>query len=53
MHRRDLESLTARLADHLIVDAYQMVTQLGELGAIALIRPGREPILFCPPHPPH
>jgi hypothetical protein len=53
MHRRDLELLAARPADHLIIDTDQMVAELGKLGAVAFVRPGRKPVFLGPANPPH
>ena len=51
VQRGDLDLLAARLADHLIVYADEMVSQLGELRPVALVGAGRQPILFDAPHP--
>jgi hypothetical protein len=51
VHRRDFKLLPARLTHDLVVDTDQVITQFGELRAIALIAAGRKPILFRPPHP--
>jgi hypothetical protein len=51
MHRRDFESLPAGLADHLVVDPNQVVTQLGEFRAIPLVRAGRQLVLLLSPDP--
>jgi hypothetical protein len=51
VHRRNLEPLAARLADHFVVHANEVVAQFGELGAIALIGPRWEPILLRPANP--
>jgi hypothetical protein len=53
VHRRDLELLAAGPADHLVIDANQVIAQLRELGAIAFIRARRQPIFLGPPHPSH
>jgi hypothetical protein len=37
MHRRNLELLRAGLAHDLIIHANQVVTKLGEFGAVALV----------------
>src|SRR5262249_27259192 len=49
--RRDLELLAARLAGDLVVEAKQVVAQLGELGAVDFIGAGRQPILLGASHP--
>ena len=49
--RRDLEFLAAGLARDLVVEAEQVVAQLGELGPVALVGPGRQPLLLRAPHP--
>jgi hypothetical protein len=53
MHRRNLESLAARLAYDLIVDANEVVAKLGKLRAVALVGAGRQPIFFGTPYPTH
>jgi hypothetical protein len=53
VHRRDLKSLAAGLAHHLVVDTNEMVAQLRELCPIAFIGAWRQPILLRPPYPPH
>ena len=49
--RRDLELLPARLAGHVVVQPEEVVAQLGEFGAIDVVGPRRQPILFRSPHP--
>src|SRR6266542_1588376 len=49
--RRDFKFLSARLADHLVVDAQQVVTQLRELRAIFIRRAGGQPVLLRSAHP--
>jgi hypothetical protein len=53
VHRRNFEPLAAGLADDLIVDANEMIPQLGKLRPIALIRARRQPILLGSPDPPY
>jgi hypothetical protein len=53
VHRRDLESLRARFADDLVVHTNEVIAQLGELGAIALVGAGRQTIFFRAPYPSH
>jgi hypothetical protein len=53
VERRNLELLPARLAHDLVVDSDQMVAELREFGAVALIRPGRQAIFLHAPDPPH
>jgi hypothetical protein len=53
MHRGNLESLAARLAHDLIVDANEVVAQLRELRTIAFVRALRHPIFLRSPHPAH
>jgi hypothetical protein len=53
MHRRNLESLAARLAHDLVVHPDQVVAELCELRPIALVGAGRQAIFFRPPYPAH
>jgi hypothetical protein len=53
VHRGDLESLAAGLALDLIVDANEVVAQLGELRPIALVGARGQAVLLRPPHPTH
>jgi hypothetical protein len=53
MHRRNLEPLAARLAGELVVDADQVIAQLGELGAVALVGVAGQPVFLRPAHPLH
>src|SRR4051794_27951644 len=49
--RGNLELLAAARARDLVVEAQQVVSQLGELGAVALVGAGREPGLLRSPDP--
>jgi hypothetical protein len=51
VHRRNLEALAARLTGELVVDADQVVAQLRELGAVALVGVAGRPIFLRAPHP--
>jgi hypothetical protein len=51
VQRRDLDLLAARLAHDLVVDADEMVAQLGELGPVALVGARWQPVLLDPAHP--
>jgi hypothetical protein len=51
VHRRNLEALAARLTGELVVDANQVVAQLGELGAVALVGIAGRPVLLGAPDP--
>jgi hypothetical protein len=53
VQRWDLDLLAARLAHDLIVHTDQVVAELGELGAVALVGARRQPILLHAPHPAH
>jgi hypothetical protein len=53
MHRRDLEALAARLAHDLVVHANQVVTQLRELGTVALVGTRRNAVLLRASDPAH
>jgi len=53
VHRRNLEALAARLTGQFVVDADQVVAQLGELGAVVLVGIARQPVLLGAPDPAH
>jgi hypothetical protein len=53
VQRGDLEPLPARLADQLVVEPQQVIAELGELGAVALVGAGRQPILLHSTDPAH
>jgi predicted Rossmann fold flavoprotein len=50
---RNLEFLAARLAGDFIVEAEQVVPELGELGPVVLVGPGRQPVFLGAAHPPN
>jgi hypothetical protein len=51
MKRWDLDLLAARLAHHFVIDANQMIAQLGELRPVALISTRRQTVLLDAPDP--
>jgi hypothetical protein len=51
MHRRYLEALRTRLANHLVVHPNQVVSQFRELRPVALIRALGNAILLDTPYP--
>jgi len=52
VHRRNLEPLAARLTGEFVVDADEVVAQLGELRLVVGVGVGRRPVLLGAPHPP-
>jgi hypothetical protein len=52
VHRRNLEALAAGLTNDFVVNANEMVAELGELRAIALVRAGRQAVLLRASDPP-
>src|SRR4030095_6934317 len=49
--RRDLEFLPARLAGDLVIEAEQVIPQLGELGPVRIVGSGWELVLLRAPYP--
>jgi hypothetical protein len=53
MKRGDLELLPAGLADQLVVEPEEVIAELGELRAVALVGAGRQAILLGTTNPAH
>jgi hypothetical protein len=51
VHRRNLEALAARLTGEFVVDADEVIAQLGELRPVALVGVGRQAVFLRAAHP--